>query len=198
MSAAAIILAAGESRRFGSPKQLAPLHGRPLLQHVVDAVEAVPALCEVIVVLGARAEEIVGAVRLDGARIVRCADWQEGMAASLRAGAAALPHDVEAALIVLGDQPLVTPAAISRVADLAVAEAADERSGADAVRATYGGVPGHPVALGRRLLARIPALRGDAGARELLRTAEVRLVEAGPPGAGIDVDTPEELEAIAR
>jgi molybdenum cofactor cytidylyltransferase len=197
MSAAAIVLAAGEGRRFGSAKQLAPLHGRPLLQHVVDAIEAVAALRDVVVVLGARAEEVVAGIRLDGARIVRCGDWQEGMSASLRAGVAALPQGVDTALILLGDQPLVTPAAITRVLDLAIAEAADER-GADAVRATYGGVPGHPVALGRRLLARVPALRGDAGARDLLRTAAVRLVPAGPPGAGTDVDTPEELEAIAR
>lgn len=190
---AAIILAAGGASRFGAPKQLADLHGRPLLQHVVDHVEQVAELRDMIVVLGANADAVIAGVRLDGARIVRCADWADGMAASLRAGVAALPHGTHRAVVLLGDQPLITPAVIRLV--LEAATAAPE---ADAVRAAYDGVPGHPVHLGPRLLAQVPQLRGDTGARDLLAGADVRLVEAAAHGDGTDIDTPEQLEKIAR
>jgi molybdenum cofactor cytidylyltransferase len=195
MKPAAIVLAAGEGRRFGSPKQLALLHGQPLLQHVLDAANAAPALGELLLVLGAHADEIEAKVRVGRARVVRCDDWREGMAASLRAGAAALPSDAEAALILLGDQPLVTPALIALVVDRAAVEAA-EGNAVDAVRVSYGSVPGHPVLLGRKIMAGIPALRGDVGARDLLGTAEVRLVESIDTGGGVDIDTPEQLEAL--
>jgi molybdenum cofactor cytidylyltransferase len=195
MKPAAIVLAAGEGRRFGSPKQLALLRGRPLLQHVLDAANAAPGLGDVLLVLGAHADEIVAKVCGGKARVVRCDEWREGMAASLRAGAAALPSDAEAALILLGDQPLVTPALIALVLDHAAAEAA-EGNAVDAVRISYDNVPGHPVLLGRKILARIPMLRGDVGARDLLSAAEVRLVESIDTGGGVDVDTPEQLEAL--
>lgn len=203
MRSGVVILAAGQGRRFGAAKQLAPLHGRPLLQHVVDAVEAVPAVGETVVVLGARAAEVMAGVRLDGARVVQCAGWADGLSASLRAGVAALPAGTGSVLILLGDQPLVTPPVITLVLEAAERAFGGADPGAglapvDAVRASYHGVPGHPVALGPRLLSLVPALRGDAGARDLLAAAEVRLVEAGHLGDGTDIDTPEHLETIAR
>jgi molybdenum cofactor cytidylyltransferase len=195
MKPAAIVLAAGEGRRFGSPKQLALLHGQPLLQHVLDAANAAPGLGELLLVLGAHADEIEAKVRVGRARVVRCDDWREGMSASLRAGAAALPSDAEAALIFLGDQPLVTPALIALVLDRAAVEAA-EGAAVDAVRVSYGSVPGHPVLLGRKILARIPLLRGDVGARDLLSAADVRLVVSIDPRSRFDVDTPEQLATL--
>jgi CTP:molybdopterin cytidylyltransferase MocA len=196
MKPAAIVLAAGEGRRFGSPKQLALLHGRPLLQHVLDAVNAAPGVGEVLLVLGAHADAIEAGVRLGGARIVRCDDWREGMAASLRAGVAALAPDAATALILLGDQPLVTAAVIHRVLDRAAAIERADGGAVDAVRVSYAGVPGHPVLLGRKVLERIPTLRGDVGARDLLGAAEVRLVEGVDLGSGVDVDTPAQLAAL--
>jgi molybdenum cofactor cytidylyltransferase len=197
MKPAAVILAAGEARRFGSPKQLAVLDGRSLLQHVLDAVNAVAALEEVVLVLGAHAEEIEAGVRLGRARVVRCEQWREGMAASLRAGVAALGPGARAALILLGDQPLVESAVIERVLDHRAAEAAAGKT-SDAVRVSYGGVPGHPVLLGPEIVARIPTLHGDIGARELLAGADVRLVHQPEPAGGVDVDTPEQLATLAR
>src|SRR3989442_3261575 len=79
-----IVLAAGAGRRFGGPKQLAPLAGRPLLQHVVDA-----APDPLTVVLGAHADAVRAGVDLDSADVVVCEDWEEGQAASLRPGVAA-------------------------------------------------------------------------------------------------------------
>jgi len=183
-----LVLAAGGARRFGSPKQLAELDGVPLLQHAVDAMLAVPALDRVVVVLGAAAEDIGAAVRFASAEPLVCADWAEGMAASLRCGAGEL-RDADWVVVTLGDMPGVTPEAIEAV----LGAIGDD---VDAVRAAYGGEGGHPVALSRALLERVGTLRGDVGARDLLRGARVREVEAGALARPDDVDTPEELEAI--
>jgi molybdenum cofactor cytidylyltransferase len=183
-----IVLAAGGARRFGSPKQLADLGGVPLLQHAVDAMLAVPALDRVVVVLGAAAGHVGKAVRFATAEAVVCERWSEGLAASLRAGVEAL-GDAEWAVVTLGDQPRITPEAIEAVLDAVGPDV-------EAVRAVYGGRPGHPVALSRTMLRRVAGLRGDVGARDLLAGADVRSVEALHLARPDDVDTPEELEAI--
>jgi molybdenum cofactor cytidylyltransferase len=185
---AGLVLAAGGASRFGSPKQLAELDGVPLLQHPIDAMLAVPALDRVVVVLGNVAEEVGAAVRFASAEPVVCRDWEEGMAASLRCGVAELP-EADWVVVTLGDMPGVTPEAIEAV----MAGLGPE---VDAVRAEYGGQAGHPVALSRTLLDRVGDLRGDVGARDLLRDARVGGVEALHLARPDDVDTPEELEAI--
>ena len=185
---AGLVLAAGAGRRFGSPKQLADLGGVPLLQHAIDAMLAVPSLDRVVVVLGAFAEEIAAAVKFASAEPVVCPAWAEGMAASLRCGVAEL-DGADWVVVTLGDMPGVTPEAIEAVLGAVGPDV-------DAVRAEYGGQFGHPVALSRRLLDRVPELRGDVGARELLRDARVGRVEALHLARPDDVDTPEELEAI--
>jgi CTP:molybdopterin cytidylyltransferase MocA len=185
---AGLVLAAGGASRFGSPKQLAELDGVPLLQHAIDAMLAVPALDRVVVVLGAVAEEVAAAVKFASAEPVVCRDWQDGMAASLRCGVAELP-EADWVVVTLGDMPGVTPEAIEAV----MAGCAPD---VDAVRADYGGRGGHPVALSRALLGRVPSLDGDVGARDLLADARVRAIEALHLARPDDVDTPEELEAI--
>jgi molybdenum cofactor cytidylyltransferase len=179
-----LVLAAGEGRRFGATKQLAELDGRPLLAHAVAHALAVPALEPVVVVLGHDAEAVrAGVPELAATRVVVAADWRAGQSASLRAGVEAL-GDVDAAVVLLGDMPYVTPAAIAAVLD-----AGDH----DAVRATYGGTPGHPVLLTRRLLDRAGELTGDAGFRSLLDGQDVKAFEAGHLADPTDIDTREEL-----
>jgi molybdenum cofactor cytidylyltransferase len=178
---AALVLAAGEGRRFGGTKQLAELDGRPLLEH---ALAAVTAISPRVVVLGHAADEIRAAVDLQGAEAVVCARWREGQSASLRRGLEALP-DADSVLVVLGDQPGITAAAVA-----AVARADGDE---DAVRATYDGVPSHPVLLRRALLDRAGELRGDSGFRDLLEGANVRAVEVGHLADPADIDTREEL-----
>ena len=181
MTVGALILAAGEGRRFGGTKQLAELDGRPLLEHALAAVSSISPR---VVVLGHAADEILARVDLQGAEPVICADWADGQSASLRCGLAAL-DGADAVLVVLGDQPGVTPAAIDAVA---AADGDDE-----AVRATYDGVPSHPVLLRASLLARADELRGDSGFRDLLAGARVGEVEVGHLADARDVDTREEL-----
>jgi molybdenum cofactor cytidylyltransferase len=185
---AGLVLAAGEGRRFGGPKQLAPLGGVPLLQHVLEAVAAVPALDPLVLVLGARADEVARGVETGRFAIAVAPDWAEGQAASLRAGVSAL-GDVESALVCLGDQPFITPQVIA-----GTLERDDGRH--DAVRAAYAGVPGHPVLLRRRVLDEVGALRGDVGARALLSRFRVRTWEAGHLCDPTDIDTRDQLEAM--
>ena len=187
-SVGALVLAAGEGRRFGGPKQLAEVGGVPVLERVLRAVRAVPGLAPRVLVLGARADVVRAGVDAAGFSVVVAPDWAEGQSASLRAGVAAL-GEVDAALILLGDQPFITPAVIAGTLEL---------GGADAARAAYRGVPGHPVLLGRRVLDRIPSLRGDVGARDLLAGMQVRTWEAGHLCDPTDIDTREQLEAVTR
>ena len=182
-----LVLAAGAGRRFGSAKQMSLLNGRPLVEHALGAM-ARAAVARFVVVLGASADEVLSQAELQGAQPVLCEDWEEGQAASLRAGVEAL-RGAEAVIVILGDQPLITPAAIDRVA-------ASRESEADGVRATYGGRPGHPVLLERSLLERIPGLRGDVGARELLAGAELVTVPCDDVAEPTDVDTPSRLAEL--
>jgi molybdenum cofactor cytidylyltransferase len=181
-----VVLAAGEGTRFGGAKQVAPLRGRPLLEWALDAALGVPALDPVVVVLGAYAAAVRNAVDLSEVTIVQAPDWAEGQAASLRAGVAAL-GDVDAAVVLLGDMPFITPQVVAGAVDHWSARC-------DAVRTTYGGRPGHPVVLGRAVLDRVPGLHGDVGARELLGGFRVREWDAGHLCDPADVDTREQLE----
>jgi molybdenum cofactor cytidylyltransferase len=180
-----ILLAAGEGRRFGGPKQLARLNGRPLIEHALAALLAVPAVDPVVIVLGAHAERIQAEADLRGAEVIVCTDWADGQSASLKAGAAAL-GEVEAAVITLADQPFITPQVIAGVLD--------QRGRHLAVRATYDGRPGHPVLLERRLLDHVRELSGDTGARDLLIGDHVRVWECGRRCDPTDIDTPERLQ----
>ena len=188
---AAVVLAAGSGSRFGaSAKQLAELDGIPLLEHALRAVEAVPAIDRIVVVLGARAEEVRAGVDFGAAEVVVCEDWSEGQAASLRCGIAAVA-DAEAAVLTLGDMPRITPPVIERFADLAARHGSQARA-----RAVYDGTPGHPVVLGRDYFEQLAALRGDVGAREVLKAIGAHPIECAELCSAADVDTPEALEEL--
>lgn len=190
-SVACLVLAAGGGRRFGrgGPKQLAPLAGRPLIEHVLTHADAA-AVARVVVVLGAEADAVQGRIDPHGADLVVCGSWEEGMSAGLKAGIASVAG-CDAAVILLGDQPLITAAAIDRVV-------AARRPDRDAVRATYHGRPGHPVVLEQGLFAAIDRLEGDAGARSLLAAGRIVTVPCEDVADPLDVDSPADLRAAER
>lgn len=161
----AVVLAAGASSRFGSPKQAV------LLEPVLDRVRT-SSVADVLVVLGAYELE-------SSARTVRCPDWERGPGASLRCGLAALPAEAEAAVVVLGDGPGLDPAAIDRVV------AAWGEQPAPVVAATYEGIRLHPVLVAREVWPQIP----DEGAKNL-DAVLVACDDLSPPG---DVDFADEV-----
>ena len=183
---AGLVLAAGAGTRFGGRKQLALVDGRPLLEHALAAMESAP-VEPVAVVLGADAAEIAANVDMHGAEPIVATDWIDGQSASLRTGVEALERaGADAIVITLGDQPHIAARAIA-----AVIAARDGQ--AQAVRATYDGTPGHPVLIERALFPAVLELRGDTGARDVLRGANVREVPCDGLGDPGDVDTPADI-----
>lgn len=178
------MLAAGAGTRFagGGSKLLADLDGRPVLEHVIAAMCAVRELDRVVVVLGAHADAVRARVAFGRAEPLRCPDWAEGMAASLRCGADALAG-ASRVLVALGDVPGLTPEVVRR---LLTAPAG--------ARAVYAGRPGHPVLLGPRHLGRLRDVHGDVGARELLEAGP--LIECADLASGMDIDTVADLEEM--
>jgi CTP:molybdopterin cytidylyltransferase MocA len=186
-----VVLAAGAGRRFGGGKQLALLDGRPLLEHALEAAAAAPGLDRRFVVLGANADRILESVDLHGHEPVLAPDWEEGLAASLRAGvAAARSAGATAVLITLGDQPRVGADAIARVL-------AGRGGESKAVRASYAGKPGHPTVLEDDLFDTALALRGDEGARGVFRADFTRLVPCDDVAVPTDVDVVADLTALS-
>jgi len=199
---AGIVLAAGRATRMGTPKQLLKLGDRTLLQYVVDHALA-SGLDELVVVLGAEADAVEASLALPGsgrARIVRNPDYATGQASSLRAGLDSLGRTIDAAAILLGDQPGVEAATIDLVLD------AWRRSRSRVVRPIYSQrhgrspasderIPGHPVILARGIWPSLADLGGDEGARALIAShpdwLEAVEIDSDAPD---DIDTPEDYQ----
>ena len=186
-----ILLAAGRGSRFGAqPKMLADFGGRPLLRRAAEAALAARPR-PVVAVLGAHADAVeAGLVGLD-LTCVRNEAYSEGLSSSLKAGLAALP-ECNAAIVMLGDMPLVGAALIDRLAD------AFENGGstAAAIVPTHQGKRGNPVLLNlRRLATELSSLHGDRGAGPMLAgRTDIIEIEA-EPGITLDIDTPAALAA---
>jgi molybdenum cofactor cytidylyltransferase len=190
-----LILAAGQGRRFGSAtKQLADLDGEPLIAHAVRAASAANAT-RVVVVVGHDGERVAAAARSAAARVpievVGNPDHAAGQSTSLLAGLRALPPELDHPIaVLLADQPRIEPRTITAVVAAVV-------GGAEAARVRYLDAVAHPVAFAPSLLPRLREVRGDRGAREVLRTIDT--VEVAHDGAvPRDVDTPADLEALTR
>jgi molybdenum cofactor cytidylyltransferase len=186
-----VILAGGSSSRLGRLKQLLPLGDRPILAHTLAHALAAD-LDAVIVVLGHEAATVRGQIDFAGARVVVNDDYREGQSTSLRAGLAALPPDADAALFILGDQPLIGPA----VHDALIA--ARRATGAPIVLPTYAGVRGNPALIARELFPELARVSGDQGARGVIRAHSAAVHEvpiAGPPPTD-DLDTEEDYARL--
>jgi molybdenum cofactor cytidylyltransferase len=190
---AGVILAAGASRRMGEPKQLLPVHGRPLLEAALAAA-CESRVDEVVVVLGAHADAIRRTVRLGRARVVLNPAYAEGMSTSLRAGIASLGSHVARAVVILGDQPDISAEVVDLLLD------AHAASGLPAAALSFDGLLHPPVVLAREMWGEIESLEGDVGCRALVR-AHPELVAAvaadRPGGHPVDIDTREDFERLA-
>ena len=185
----AIVLAAGASTRFGSPKQLVRIAGRPLLHTAVTRASEVVGSA-LIVVLGAGAAELGALLKHSPGSIVVNQEWREGLGSSIRAGVARLPPTCSGVLLLLADQPQVTADDLRRLAGTW------RRQPHYIAAALYAGACGVPAIFPRSLFRELAQLRGDQGARMLLRRNVDRLVRVPMPGAELDIDTPEDLLAV--
>jgi len=181
-----VVLAAGASTRFGSPKQLVRLNGRPLLHLAVSRAVEVAGQA-VTVVLGANAADLAPLLRHTPAAVVINRDWSEGMGSSVRTGVGRVPPTADAVLLMLADQPAVTAEDLRRLVGTW------RRQPQCIVAAHYAGTAGVPAIFPREDFAALSSLRGDAGARSLLKRGGERLIRVPLQSAAIDIDTPEDL-----
>jgi molybdenum cofactor cytidylyltransferase len=190
----AIVLAAGAGRRFGGRKLTAIFAGRPLIAGALDAAFAAPARG---VILATDGDPDLATIAWDHARelgreddltIVVVTEAAEGMGASLRTAALALPADADGAFVFLGDMPRIPP-------EVPRALAQALREGFDLAAPRVGDRRGHPVLFGRAHFQALRALSGDAGAQRVLAQAGARLklVDTADLGVLFDVDRPEDL-----
>lgn len=177
MTTAGLVLAAGEGKRFGGPKAPYLYRGERLIDRAVETLRV--AGCEpVFVVLGAWSGQV------DDGEVLMHASWSEGMGSSLRFGLQHLEQEptIDSLVLILVDQPGITPAAVTRLLV----------SGATLAQASYAGRPGHPVLIGREhWRPLIDSLHGDVGARHYLKASSKRvLVEVADISDDQDMDTP--------
>ncbi len=177
MNVAAVVLAAGASTRLGEPKQLVILGGERLLERAVRI--ATEAGCTpVIVVLGASAESILTACDLGETAVVINADWEEGMAASIACGVAMIEGEVDGVIVMACDQPAVTAAHLHALL-----------ANGEVIASSYAGRRGVPAFFPAASFDDLLELKGDQGARDLLKTANALELAGGE----LDVDTAETL-----
>jgi len=183
-----MVLAAGASARMGTPKQLLPVHGRPLVAHTVAAALASEGW-PVVVVLGAHAEKIRPALARVPVLFAENPAWAEGLASSIRAGMGTMQQfsrRLDAVLVALGDQPAFSADVIARLV-------AGQRSGGRSiVAARYRGRQGAPALFLREHFPALAALIGEEGARSLLNDDPSRITAVDLPALGVDLDTPED------
>jgi len=181
-----ILLAAGASKRFGSDKLLHPLAAGTTVATVALA-NLRAALPHVIAVVRPGATALENLLSEAGATVIQCANAEDGMGASL---ATAVSASVNASgwVIALADMPYIRPETIEKIA-------ASLAAGAAIVAPAYRGERGHPVGISARFRAQLGALRGDEGARSVLKenAALVKLIDVDDPGVCRDIDTPADL-----
>jgi molybdenum cofactor cytidylyltransferase len=190
----AVILAAGTSTRMGRPKQLLPLGGTTVLARAIENVRSA-GLLEIVLVLGASAEPIrrqLPQALLKGLKVVINQAYAKGMASSLHEGLSALDPECAAALIVLGDQPLVRPQTLQQIM------AGYRRSGSQIVIPSHQGKRGNPVLLGRPVFPEVMALQGDTGCRAIFSNHldAIFKVEVEDPGILLDVDDQDDYDRL--
>jgi molybdenum cofactor cytidylyltransferase len=188
----AVVLAAGAASRFGSQKLLAPFHGAALIRRTVENVLA-SRVSETVVVLGRDGEGVRRALAGLPVRFVPNPDFRSGLSSSLRAGVEAVEPSTLAAIIVLGDQPGVTPAIIDQV----IAEG--QRSGRPIVVPEYAGARGNPVMFDAAMFAELRTIEGDQGARAVIARDPARVATVCFPfDMPADVDTPEDYARLTN
>lgn len=187
-----VLLAAGESSRLGSPKQLLVYSGSTLLEHSIEAAQLSHA-DSVIVVLGANANAIKHEMKNATINIVVNTTWKEGMASTIRCGLQTLVEmnpQVDAVVLMVADQPFVTTELLNNLMDLHIKE---QNS---IVASKYGTTFGTPVLFAKRFFPELLELTGDVGAKSLIRKYMNETAFVPFPRGTIDIDTMEDYNKV--
>jgi molybdenum cofactor cytidylyltransferase len=190
---AAIVLAAGQSRRMGSVnKLLAEVDGKPMVSHVLDSLAASQAK-PITVVTGHDYAAVEKALPKRGFTLTHNPDYASGLSSSLRRGLAALPENIDGVLVCLGDMPRVSPTVIDRLI-----AAFNPTEGRAICVPTWQGKRGNPVLFARRFFAEMQDIAGDTGARALIGEHAETVCEVAMDDDAVllDIDTPEALAAL--
>ncbi len=192
----AVILAAGESKRMGFPKQLIEICGEKIIRIVVKKVLNV-GFGDIVVVLGHMAGDIARYIDdMIGIKIIVNPRYREGMSTSLIEGIKNLRQDIEAFMVILGDQPFVSKETMEKIIETYYGMKRKPLM----VVPTYRGLRGNPVLISSRIAKEIMSLRGDIGARALMERykAYISYIETQDPGVVLDIDTKEDLEKALK
>lgn len=193
MDIAAVVLAAGASdRMLGKHKLLLPIASQPMIGTVIETT-LVSGFAPTVVVTGFGEEELKPLLQAYDITVVSNPDWMKGMSGSIRVGIDALPDDIDGALIILGDMPLLQPITLEALKNRFILN-----QGQNIIYPTYRGQQGHPVLFPARFFPTLLELTGDQGAKALLSTfsAEVIEVAVGSREILIDCDTREDYSRI--
>lgn len=183
-----VILAAGGSTRMGRPKQLLRYRGQTLIRRVTELALALP-LHEIVIVLGHRAEEMRHELQGLPIRSTHNPHWQRGMGSSIATGMAEIDPQARAVLILLVDQPKLTPALVERIIHA-------WEAGSELVVADYGNTIGVPALFGHEYFDALRQLDTQGGAKQILQAHAQDAVHIPFPGGNFDVDTPEDYERL--
>jgi molybdenum cofactor cytidylyltransferase len=184
---AVLIMAAGASTRFGSPKQLAIFEGQTLLQRCLNTVKATSPH-SLSVVLGANYQQIEAEV--SPVQIIINHDWQQGLGNSIAWGVKHIDRDADAVLVLLADQVKISAQHIVLMAEAF--------NGNNIVCATYCGSRGVPAIFPRSIFDQLEALTGDNGAKAVLHNPPVAAIEIALPQAAMDIDNVEDLQQLTE
>jgi molybdenum cofactor cytidylyltransferase len=189
-----VVLAAGDSSRFGSPKQMLSYNGKSMLKHMVH--EATVANADaVVVVVGAYADLIVKEIEGNDIYITVNKDWQKGMASSLTTGLKALLKilpGTDAVIFMVCDQPFVTGALLNELINK------HRETGQSVVACAYGETTGTPALFHQSLFSELYRLQGDAGARKIIQQHKKEMAAIQFPGGLFDIDTRQDYEKLVK
>lgn len=189
-----IVLAAGASRRLGQAKQLLRWDDRSLIQRSIAV--ACASMCnQVVVVLGANADQITREIQDLSIEIIQNPEWEIGMSSSLKLGIATLSSSVDAVIIMLCDQPLITPAIINQ---LIQAYRNPPLFPSPIVACQHDEIIGVPALFDRSIWPALQALEGDTGARKIIQQYRNRVITINCPEAALDIDTADTWEDFLK
>jgi molybdenum cofactor cytidylyltransferase len=187
----AILLAAGESKRMGKPKQLMPLGSSTILEQAIDNLLN-SAVDEIIVVLGHKAEEITETIASKPVKIMVNSNYQQGMSTSIIAGLILVDPQAQAIMLALGDQPLVDSQTINQLID------EFHNHDKSIVVPTYRGRRGHPIIFAIKYKPELLELEGDVGGREVIRHHPDDVLEVAFDSESVitDIDTRDDYQSL--